>query len=72
MLEHDPRPGTRVVFACEIRTPLFKTARAFESALLVRKLDSPPTPGPDDRFEIEYQCERLVVRREDIGLPLGT
>jgi len=71
MIEGDLHPGMRVMFATEIRTPSFKTARAFDSARVVRALDPSPAPSPHDRFEIEFQGERFVVRREDLALPLG-
>jgi hypothetical protein len=72
MAEGDLRPGTRVMFVREIRTPSFKTARALEIARVVRVIDLVVTPSPFDRFEVEYRGERFVVRREDIALPLGT
>ena len=71
MVEGDLQPGTRVVFSREIRTPSFKTARAFESARIVRAFDRDSTPSPDDRFEIDYRGERFVVRRGDLAPPLG-
>ena len=71
LLDGSARPGMRVIFVIEIRTPRFKVARAFESARLVRELDTYSTLGPDDRFEVEFQGERFVVRRKDIRLPLG-
>ena len=72
MLDRDARPGMRVVFVVEIRTPTFKTARAFESAQLVRALDVYSTQSPDDQFEVEFHGELFVVRRRDIAIPLGT
>lgn len=72
MVGGDLQPGMRVVFAREIVTPSFKTARAFDSARVVQALDPVLAPGPHDRFEVEYRGERFVVVREDLELPLGT
>jgi hypothetical protein len=58
--------GTDVVFVHEIRTPLRRTARAFDRARVVRVIASHGAPHPDDQFEIEFHGERFVVSRRDI------
>ena len=62
----EPRPGTEVVFVCEIRTPLRRTARAFDKARLVGITDLGRVPNPDDEIKVEFQGEHFVVRRRQI------
>jgi hypothetical protein len=66
MFEGDLRPGTEVAFVHEVRTPLRRTARAFDKARLVRVINQHSAPHPNDQFEIEFQGERFVVDRRDI------
>jgi hypothetical protein len=66
MLQGNPRPGTAIAFIHEIRTPLRRTARAFEKALLLRVINPHGTPHPDDQCEIEFQGEHFLVSRRDI------
>ena len=72
VLNGNARPGMRVMFVAEMRTPTFKVVRAFESARLVRALEEYPVPSPEDRFEVDFRGERLVVQRKDIAVPFNT
>ena len=69
MLDGNPEPGTEVVFACELRTPLCRTARAFDAARIVRTINPQDVATPDDQFEIAFKGEHIIVRRRDITLP---
>jgi hypothetical protein len=64
--EGDLQPGTEVVFVREIRTPLRRTARAFDKARLVRLVNQHGALHPDDQCEIEFHGEQFVVSRRDI------
>ena len=66
MSEGDLRPGTEVMFVHEVRTPLRRTARAFDKARLVGVIDGHGASHPDDQCEIEFRGERFVVRTQDI------
>ena len=61
MLKNIPPQGTHVRF-------LRQTQMAPRNAVatLVRPLDQYQVDGPDDRFEVEFEGWRLIVRRADI------
>ena len=61
MLRNDPSPRTVVRFTRELRK-----AGARDNASLVGSLRKYETDRPGDLFEVDFQGERMIVKREDI------
>jgi len=61
MLRNDPPSGTKVRFLRDLQK-----ARANATAVLVRPLGEYTVDRPEDRFEVDFQGERVVVQRQDI------
>lgn len=61
MLDNDPPPGTRVRFLVEVRK-----ARRGNIGVLIKPLRKYLTESADDEFEVDFDGERIVVRRSHI------
>ena len=61
MLENDPPPGTQVRFLKEAR----KAVRG-NVGKLIRPLRKYLIESADDEFEVDFNGERIIVRRSDI------
>jgi len=61
MLNNEPPPGTKVRFLREVRK-----ARANNIGSLRGPLRKYLVETADDQFEVEFEGERITVRRSDI------
>jgi transcriptional regulator GlxA family with amidase domain len=65
MLDNDPPPGTAVIFLQDIKS-ITREVKAYSTGTLIRALQKYVSDNPDDKFEVEYMGERVIVSRRQI------